>query len=692
MLNNDLIIEIGTEELPPKSLRKLATSFQHNLAEGFKQAGLSHETSQWFATPKRLAAYFPALQAKQEDKLVEKRGPAVSAAFDADGNPTKAAMGWARGNGIDVSDADRLVTEKGEWLVLRKEEAGKSLSALLEGIVEQALKQLPIPKPMRWGDSDIEFVRPIHSVLALYGDEVVTITVKGKTASNKVQGHRFHAPEFVEVAHASQYAATLKEVSVFADYEERKTFIKTELEAAANKLNAVVNLEEDLLEEVTSLVELPVIMQANFEEHFLEVPKEALIYTMKGDQKYFPLLDNNGNLLPTFLFVSNIKSSAPEKVSAGNEKVIRPRLADAEFFYKTDLKTDFASRIENLDKIVFQKQLGSIKERVERISELAKFIASTVDANAQDAARAGLLCKNDLVSNMVLEFPAMQGIMGRYYAAASGENETVSQAIGEQYLPAFAGDALPSTKESAAVALSEKLDTLVGIFATGQVPKGDKDPFALRRAAIGILRTCIEKSLVLDLKALISKAASLVQPKFEKAVDEKQILDFLFGRLKSMYQDQGFDSKVIQAVLSREPSVPVDFNARVNAVKAFASNDAAESLIAANKRVANILRKSQDENAIELTGSIDTNLFESEFETSLHDAVSNMKNEVVKHVESQEYGLALQALSNLKESVDAFFDNVMVNAEDQKVRVNRLNLLNNLRQLFLHIADVSVLN
>lgn len=692
MSNNDLIIEIGTEELPPKSLKKLATSFQENLIAGFKQAGLSHNESKWFATPKRLAAYFPALQGKQEDKVVEKRGPAVAAAFDADGNPTKAAMGWARGNGIAVSEAERLVTEKGEWLVLRKEEQGKTLTDVLQGIVESALKQLPIPKSMRWGNNDIEFVRPIHSVLALYGNETIAITVKGKTASNLVQGHRFHAPEFIAISEASQYVETLKENSVFADYEERKAFIKTELESAAAKLGAIVDMEDELLEEVTALVELPVIMQANFDEHFLEVPKEALIYTMKGDQKYFPLLDQNGNLLPTFLFVSNIKSSAPEKVSAGNEKVIRPRLADAEFFYKTDLKTDFASRIDSLEKIVFQKQLGTIKERVERISSLAGFIAETIEANAQDAARAGLLCKNDLVSNMVLEFSSMQGIMGRYYAAASGENTTVATAIGEQYLPAFSGDSLPSSNESAAVALSEKLDTLVGIFATGQLPKGDKDPFALRRAAIGILRICIEKSLTLDLKAMIAKAASLVQPKFEKAVDEKQVLDFLFGRLKSMYQEQGFDSKIIQAVLSREPSVPVDFNSRISAVKSFASLDAAESLIAANKRVANILRKSQDENAIELTGNIDESLFDSEYETSLFNSVSSIKNDVLNFVESQDYESALSALSSLKDPVDAFFDNVMVNAEDQKVRINRLNLLNDLRQLFLQIADVSVLN
>ncbi|MCY7295430.1 glycine--tRNA ligase subunit beta [Alteromonas sp. a30] len=692
MLKNDLIIEIGTEELPPKSLKKLAVAFKNNIEAGLTQATLAFDDAKWFATPKRLAVYVTALQEKQEDTIVEKRGPAVSAAFDADGNPTKAAMGWAKGNGIEVADADRLVTEKGEWLVVRKEEAGKPLSELLEGIVEQALKQLPIPKPMRWGNSDVEFVRPIHSVLALFGSQVVNITIKGKKASDKVQGHRFHSPTFVSVPSASEYVSVLKEHSVYADYEERKHYISTELKRTAEALGAVVDMEDELLEEVTSLVELPVIMQANFEEHFLKVPKEALIYTMKGDQKYFPLLDNNGNLLPTFLFVSNIKSSSPEKVIAGNEKVIRPRLADAEFFYNTDLKNDFASNIEKLNNIVFQKQLGTIKERVERISVLASFIADNIGGNSKDAARAGLLCKNDLVSNMVLEFPAMQGIMGRYYSAANGENESVSTAIGEQYLPAFSGDALPSTKESASVALAEKLDTLVGIFATGQTPKGDKDPFALRRAAIGILRICIEKDYALDLCSLISKSASLVQSKFEKPVDEQAVLNFLFARLKAMYQEQGYDSKIIQSVLSRAPSVPTDFDARISAVKEFAALDAAETLIAANKRVANILRKAQEEGDIKLGTDVDTQLFESEHENSLHAAVSDIKDEVIKLVASQGYTEALNELAKLKDTVDDFFENVMVNADDSQIRKNRLNSLNNLRSLFLHIADVSVLN
>ncbi len=692
MNTNDLIIEIGTEELPPKSLRRLANAFQENILVGLENATLTHGEAKWFATPKRLAAYIPVLQGKQEDQIVEKRGPAVSAAFDDAGNPTKAALGWARGNGISIEEAERLKTDKGEWLLLRKAEQGKTINALIEAIILQALKQLPIPKNMRWGNNSEEFVRPIHSVLVMFGTEVIPVVIKGKTASNKLQGHRFHSPEFVSLSNASDYEATLNKHYVIADHNARKSFILKELEEAAKKLNASVDLDKDLLEEVTSLVEWPVIMTANFEEHFLDVPKEALIYTMKGDQKYFPLLDASGNLLPKFLFVSNIKSIAPEKVIAGNERVIRPRLADAEFFYVTDLKTNFAKRIENLESIVFQKQLGTVKERVERIATVAKSIASTIGANEDDAYRAGLLCKNDLVSNMVLEFPAMQGTMGRYYAKASGENSNVSNAIGEQYLPAFSGDSLPSNKESASVALAEKLDTLVGIFSTGQIPKGDKDPFALRRAAIGILRICLEKELPLDLANLINVAAKVVQPKFEQAIDEAQILDFLFARLKSMYIDQDIDSKVVQSVLMNKPSIVLDFNARIRAVNQFVGHPSADSLIAANRRVANILKKSQDETGEAINGVIDESLFELEQESNLNNSLKSIQQEIVELAGNYQYTEALTKLATLKGDIDNFFDNVMVNTDNELVKNNRLNLLFNLRTTFLNIADVSVLN
>lgn len=691
MNTQDLIIEIGTEELPPKSLRKLAEAFKDGLVSGINTTGLHYQSVKWFATPKRLAVLFSELQEKQQDQVIEKRGPAVSAAFDADGNPTKAALGWARGNGIEVSEAERLKTDKGEWLLAKIAQPGKHVTDLLQNIVDAALKQLPIPKAMRWGDSAEEFVRPIHSLLAMFGSEVVAISVKGVAATNQTQGHRFHSPAYRELPHANQYEALLAEHYVTADYEKRKADIQQALQSKAAEYQGHIEPDAELLEEITSLVEHPVVMAATFEERFLAVPKEALIYTMKGDQKYIPLLDDDNKLLPVFLFVSNIDSRVPQSVISGNEKVIRPRLADAEFFYQTDLKTNFADNIDQLGNIVFQKQLGTIKERVQRISSLSGAIADKVSGNATDAARAGLLCKNDLVSNMVLEFTSLQGIMGRYYASACGENTQVATAIGEQYLPAFAGDTLPSTLESAAVAIAEKLDTLVGIFATGQLPKGDKDPFALRRATIGILRICIEQSLPLDLVWLVDEAAKLVQPKFDKPIDTQQVLDFVNARLKSMYLEQGYEAPVLLAVMAKQPRIAVDFAKQVEAIKQFAQHPAAEALASANKRVANIIRKSQEE-SITLLDEVDESLLEDDAEKQLYNRVSQIEAQVASLAECGEYTEALAQLASLKDVIDNFFDNVMVNADDINVRTNRLTLLSKLRNAFLFVADVSLLS
>lgn len=691
MNTETLIIEIGTEELPPKSLRKLAESFHTSMVAGIDAANLNYSAVKWFATPKRLAVLFHELEEKQKDQMVEKRGPAVSAAFDSEGKPTKAALGWARGNGIDVAEAERLKTEKGEWLLARKTQAGQHISDLLQNIVNAALKQLPIPKTMRWGDSKEEFVRPIHNLLAMFGSNIVPITIKGIAATNETQGHRFHSPDFHELGHASEYAALLADHYVIADHEKRKADIAQSLQLKANGYQAHIDLDEDLLEEITALVEYPVVMAATFEERFLKVPKEALIYTMKGDQKYVPLLDVNHNLLPVFLFVANIDSRVPESVIKGNEKVIRPRLADAEFFYQNDLNTPFADHIDQLENIVFQKQLGTVKERVERISSLASAIATQIGANAEDAARAGLLCKNDLVSSMVFEFTSMQGIMGRYYALASGETQQVATAIGEQYLPSFSGDALPSIPESSAVAIAEKLDTLVGIFATGQTPKGDKDPFALRRATIGILRICIEQSLPLDLVWLVESATKLVQPKFEKAVDIQAILEFINARLKAMLLDQGYEAPVVLSVMTRQPRIALDFVNRVEAVKQFSLQPTAEALAAANKRVANILRKSQEE-SIALLKKVDASLFEHEAEKQLHNQVSLIQQQVLELANKGDYTEALSQLAALKGVIDNFFNNVMVNADDINVRANRLTLLSNLRNAYLSVADVSLLS
>ena len=495
MTTENLLVEIGTEELPPKSLRKLATAFADNLTEELKALELSFESINWYASPRRLGLKVAALATEQQDKVVEKRGPATKAAFDADGNPTKAAMGWARGCGIEVSEAETLETEKGAWLLHRATVKGQAATELLADAINKALAKLPIPKPMRWGANKTQFIRPVHTVAALLGDTQVQGEVLGKAISNELQGHRFHHPARVTVNHADEIFETLKSAYVVADYEARKAQIRSQIEEAAAAVDAVVAMDEDLLEEVTSLVEWPVTLTASFEEEFLAVPDEALIYTMKDDQKYFPLLDKAGNLINKFLFVSNIESKDPSVVISGNEKVVRPRLADAQFFFETDKKKTLESRLESLGSVLFQKQLGTLKDKSERIAALAGYIAEQVGADKALAERAGLLSKTDLMTEMVMEFTDVQGVMGMHYARIDGEAEEVALAQNEQYMPRFAGDNLPSNPISYAVALADKFDTLVGIFGIGQAPKGDKDPFALRRAAIGALRIMVEKEL-----------------------------------------------------------------------------------------------------------------------------------------------------------------------------------------------------
>ncbi|MED5425865.1 MAG: glycine--tRNA ligase subunit beta, partial [Pseudomonadota bacterium] len=559
MRTENCLIELGTEELPPKALKSLGEAFATQFEAALTQADLSFDSVSWFAAPRRLAVYVSGLAEGQADKVVEKRGPAVSAAFDADGNPTKAAQGWARGNGIDVADAERLVTDKGEWLLHKAHVPGQSVAELLEGLINQAVSKLPIPKPMRWGNYNTQFIRPVHTLCVLYGSEVVNVSVLGLTSGRVVQGHRFHGEGRFELDHADNYASALEQQYVLADFEARKDKVRQQLEDAAQSLSLKPDYNEDLLEEIASLVEWPVVLQAGFDESFLAVPKEALIYTMKDDQKYVPLLDSDGALSNIFLFVTNIESRDASQVISGNEKVIRPRLADAEFFFNSDKKTTLESRLESLETVLFQKQLGTLKEKSERISALSAFIASQIDANETQAARAGLLAKTDLMSNMVMEFPDVQGVMGKYYALNDGEDAPVAEALYEQYMPRFAGDALPNSGVSASVALADKLDTLVGIFGIGQLPKGDKDPFALRRAAIGVLRIVTELSLPLDLETLVSKAIDVYGDKLTNAETQSQVVDFVLGRFTALLQDQAIAIDVIQAVAARRPTKPADY-------------------------------------------------------------------------------------------------------------------------------------
>ncbi|OUL56303.1 glycine--tRNA ligase subunit beta [Pseudoalteromonas ulvae] len=687
MKTENLLIEIGTEELPPKSLRQLAEALLASFTAELSTLELSFESASWYASPRRLGVKVNGLIAAQQDKEVEKRGPAIQAAFDADGNPTKAAMGWARGCGIEVADAQRLETDKGAWLLHIAKVAGQAVEALIPQALTNALGKLPIAKPMRWGANKTQFIRPVHTVTVFYGNKLVNGTVLDKEVSNQLQGHRFHHPERVTINHADDAFNVLKSAYVIADYEERKALIKQQIEQQAAANNAVVAMDEDLLEEVTSLVEWPVTLVATFEESFLSVPAEALIYTMKDDQKYFPLLDQDGNLLNKFLFVSNIESKNPAQVIAGNEKVVRPRLADAQFFFETDKKKTLESRLTSLDTVLFQKQLGTLKDKSERIAQLSGFIAQTLNVDVADATRAGLLSKTDLMTEMVMEFTDVQGVMGMHYARHDGESEAVALAQNEQYMPRFAGDNLPSSTISCAVALADKFDTLVGIFGIGQAPKGDKDPFALRRAAIGALRIMVEKELSLDVNDIIAKAISLFGDKLSNDKVAEDVFEFLLGRFRSWYQDQGIEVDIIQAVLARRPSQPVDFDRRVKAVSHFRSLEQASALAAANKRVANILAK----NDFTAADSINESLLIEDAEKALAAEVKRYQQELTEAIASGDYQAVLVSLADIREPVDVFFDNVMVMAEDEAVKQNRFTLLSELRSLFLQVADISVL-
>ena len=687
MTTQNFLVEIGTEELPPKALKTLATSFADNVEAELNQAGLTFDKIEWFAAPRRLAVKVLNLATQQPSKEIEKRGPAVSAAFDAEGKPTKAAEGWARGCGITVEQAERIATDKGEWLVHRAKIEGQPTKNLLNDIVANALAKLPIPKPMRWADKTVQFIRPVHTVTMLLGDELIEGEILGVVSARTIRGHRFLGEKEFEIQHADQYPQLLREKgSVVADFNERKAEILAKSQAKATALGGVADIEESLLEEVTSLVEYPNVLAAKFEERFLAVPAEALVYTMKGDQKYFPIYDKDGKLLPHFIFVSNINPEDPTAIIEGNEKVVRPRLTDAEFFFKTDLKQKLVDRLPRLETVLFQQQLGTLKDKTDRIEQLAGEIAKQIGADEAKAKRAGLLSKCDLMTNMVFEFTDTQGVMGMHYARHDGEDEEVAVALNEQYMPRFAGDELPKSLVASAVALADKFDTLTGIFGIGQAPKGSADPFALRRAALGALRIIVEKNLPLDLEDLVKKSAALFGDKLTNKNVVADVVDFMLGRFRAWYQDEGIAVDVIQAVLARRPTRPADFDARVRAVSHFRTLDSAEALAAANKRVSNILAK-----ADAAIGEINLIACVEPAEKALAEAVLALRTEVQPLIAQGDYTAVLDKLANLRAPVDSFFDNVMVNAEDPALRQNRLAILNTLQDLFLQVADISVL-
>ncbi|HGO5856755.1 TPA: glycine--tRNA ligase subunit beta [Mannheimia haemolytica] len=687
MTTQNFLAEIGTEELPPKALKKLATAFAENVENELNQAGLAFEKVEWFAAPRRLAVKVLSLAESQPSKEIEKRGPAVSAAFDAEGKPTKAAEGWAKSCGITVEQAERIATDKGEWLVHRAVIEGQPTKNLLVDIIAKSLANLPIPKTMRWGDKSEQFVRPVHTVTLLFGAELIEGEILGVKSGRTIRGHRFLGEREFTIDNADQYPQLLKDRgSVVADFNERKALILAKSQEKATALGGVADIEEDLLDEVTSLVEYPNVLTAKFEERFLAVPAEALVYTMKGDQKYFPIYDKDGKLLPHFIFVSNINPEDPSKIIEGNEKVVRPRLTDAEFFFKTDLKQKLEDQLPRLETVLFQQQLGTLRYKTSRIEALAGEIAKQIGADETKAKRAGLLSKCDLMTNMVFEFTDTQGVMGMHYARHDGEYEEVAVALNEQYMPRFAGDNLPNSLVACSVALADKFDTLTGIFGIGQAPKGSADPFALRRAALGSLRIIVEKNLPLDLTDLVAKSAQLFGDKLTNKDVVEDVVDFMLGRFPAWYESEGIAVDVIQAVLARRPTKPADFDARVRAVSHFRELESAEALAAANKRVSNILAKADI-----AIGDIDLTACVEPAEKALAEAVIALKGEVQPLIVQGDYTAVLDKLANLRQPVDAFFDGVMVNAEDQKLRQNRLAILSTLQGLFLQVADISLL-
>lgn len=686
MSTQNLLIEIGTEELPPKALNRLSDAFAEGVVDGLKQAELAFDGFTAYATPRRLAVMVNALQLKQADRDIEKRGPAVQAAFDKDGNPTKAAEGFARSCGVGVDQLERLKTDKGEWLAYHVKEAGQPTAELLPDIIRQSLQRLPIPKRMRWGSRDDEFVRPVHWVVILLGGDIVNANILGVESGNRTHGHRFHHPDAIELHGADDYVSKLDQPGhVIVDREQRVNAIREQAEAVAESLDGRAIIDDDLLQEVAALVEWPVAIAGSFDEHFLDVPAEALISSMQDHQKYFPVTDTEGKLMARFITISNIQSQDVNKVIAGNERVIRPRLSDAAFFWEQDRKNPLETRMDDLDKVVFQSKLGSLGDKSRRMIHLAQAIAEQLGANKQHAERAAQLCKCDLMTEMVYEFTDLQGIMGRYYALHDGEPDDVAIALDEMYMPRFAGDELPANIIGQTVSIADKLDTLLGIFAIGQKPTGEKDPFALRRAALGVLRIMIERGLMLDLRELLTLSAATFEAtiKADEAVEDT--LDFILDRLKVYYQNQDIPTEVYESVAELKPTCPVDFDRRILAVNAFRGMAEADSLAAANKRISNILKKVESP----ISETVTEALLQESAEKQLYNDLQQFSQQVEPLFNEGDYREGLSKLAGLKDSVDHFFDTVMVMADDEALKNNRLALLNQLRNLFLKTADLS---
>jgi glycyl-tRNA synthetase beta chain len=688
----DLLVEIGTEELPPKALRGLMDAFAANLVGAINEARLEHGDTHAYASPRRLAVIVDKLAVSQEDRRLSQKGPPVSVAYDDDGNPQPPAIAFAKKCGVDIAELGRIETDKGKWLAAETVEKGKLAAELLPELIEKALAELPIPRRMRWGDGDAEFVRPVHWVVLLHGTNVVDGTVMGITCGNATMGHRFHSKGPITISAPSAYLETLEqEGRVIADFGTRRELVRKGAEACAKEASGHVVDGEALYDEVAALVEWPVPVLGSFDEAFLDLPREVVVSTLTGHQRYFPIADDSGALLPSFVTLANLESKAPDKVRDGNERVIRPRLADAAFFWDNDRRKALSTRREALRDVVYQRGLGSLYDKSARTAEIAGWVAERLGMDSSQVERAAALCKCDLLTGMVGEFPDLQGTMGRYYAISDGETEVVATAIGEHYQPRFAGDALPETDEGRVLAIADKLDTLAGIFTIGKKPSGNRDPFGLRRAALGVIRLSIECRLDLDLRALIARSLEL-QPagKEDPQALADSLYTFITDRLRRYFldRDPGLDVETFDAVMARQPSSLVDFELRLQAVQAFLQLDEAQSLASANKRIANILRQAE----VTETSDIDEKLLEEGAERALYAGLVSAEGTVRPLLDERDYTRALRGLAALREPVDRFFDDVMVMADDASVRSNRLALLAGLRALFLDVADISRLS
>jgi len=681
-----LLFELGSEELPPKTLLKLSNALLNGIVQGLNAAELTFTGSTAYATPRRLAVFIENLASAQPDKTVEKRGPALQAAFAPDGTPSKAALGFALSCGTSFDQLERLKTDKGEWLSFTQAVKGQATENLIPDIIRQSIAGLPIAKRMRWGSFTTEFVRPVHWAVLLYGDSVIDTEILGLKTGAATQGHRFHAPQKITLTKPEDYAEILyQQGRVIADLEQRKTLIRDAAQKAAAAVNGFAHIEDDLLEEIAALNEWPVPITGTFDPRFLELPPEVLITTMQTNQKYFPVKNADGGLLANFITFSNIESTNPKSIQQGNERVVTPRLSDAEFFWNQDRKKTLEDRVESLSSVVFQENLGTVFAKTKRVQNLAKFIAGHLNANAELAERAALLAKTDLMTEMVGEFGNLQGIMGRYYALADNEPEEVALAIEEQYFPKQSGSPTAGSTTGQVLAIAEKIDTLVGIFAVGLIPTGDKDPYALRRAALGILRTIIENKLNINIIELTEFAGAQIKTTSDQSGTSDRVIDFIFDRLKGYCLDQGYTADEFDAVITVTPAEPLDFMQRLEAVKAFRQLPEAESLAAANKRIRNILKKSESQPAASVGALLEQQ------EKQLLQAALQSADDIQPLLAQRNYQATLNRLAGLRNDVDAFFDHVMVMTDDLDLRANRLALLNLLSEQFLTCADISKL-